>query len=74
MVPEAGVFIVADGMGGHAAGEVASEMAVSIVGHALENVAGQPDVEAAEVIRKSIIEANCQIFQRTLVEQDKRQH
>ena len=27
-----GIFIVADGMGGHAAGEVASEMAVTIVG------------------------------------------
>ena len=26
-----GIFIVADGMGGHAAGEVASEMAVQIV-------------------------------------------
>ena len=29
--PERGIFIVADGMGGHAAGEVASEMAVQIV-------------------------------------------
>ena len=26
-----GIFIVADGMGGHAAGEVASEMAVQVV-------------------------------------------
>jgi protein phosphatase len=72
MVPEAGVFVVADGMGGHAAGEVASEMAVTIVGRALEHVAGQPDAEAAEVIRKSLVDANGQIFQRTLVEQDKR--
>jgi protein phosphatase len=30
MLAERGVFIVADGMGGHAAGEVASEMAVRI--------------------------------------------
>jgi len=28
VVPERGIFVVADGMGGHAAGEVASEMAV----------------------------------------------
>ncbi len=72
MVPDHGIFIVADGMGGHAAGEVASEMAVRIVGQALEGVAGRPDTEAAEIIRNSIIEANGQIFQRTLVEQDKR--
>ena len=30
MLADRGVFIVADGMGGHAAGEVASEMAVRI--------------------------------------------
>ncbi len=72
MVPDHGLFIVADGMGGHAAGEVASHMAVDIVGRALEQVAGLPDAEAAEIIRQGIIEANGQIFQRTLVEQDKR--
>ena len=31
MVPNDGVFIVADGMGGHAAGEVASALAVRII-------------------------------------------
>jgi len=72
MVPDSGVFIVADGMGGHAAGEVASEMAVQIVGRSLDGVLGRSDEETAEVIRKGIVEANSSIFQRTLVEQDKR--
>ncbi|MBK8004995.1 MAG: protein phosphatase, partial [Gemmatimonadetes bacterium] len=31
MIADRGIFIVADGMGGHAAGEVASEMAVQII-------------------------------------------
>jgi len=72
MVPDSGVFIVADGMGGHAAGEVASEMAVQIVARSLDGVLGRSDEETAEVIRKGIVEANSSIFQRTLVEQDKR--
>ncbi len=72
LIPDHGVFIVADGMGGHAAGEVASDMAVQIVGKALEGVAGRPDTEAADIIKQSIVEANGAIFQRTLVEQDKR--
>ena len=72
MVPDSGVFIVADGMGGHAAGEVASEMSVQIVGRSLESVVGRSDPDAAETIRKGIVEANSVIFQRTLIEQDKR--
>jgi protein phosphatase len=70
--PDHGVFIVADGMGGHAAGEVASEMAVRIVGDALAGVVGRPDHDAAEVMRQAIVRANGEIFRRTLVEQDKR--
>lgn len=70
--PQHGLFIVADGMGGHAAGEVASHMAVEIVGEKLQRVVGNEDANAADVIRQAIMDANGQIFQRTLVEQDKR--
>ena len=72
MVPDRGVFIVADGMGGHAAGEVASEMAVRIIADELKNVVGRPDAEAAERVREAIQHANGAIFNRTLSEQDKR--
>ena len=38
--PEAGLFVVCDGMGGAAAGEVASRLAVDTIGAALSNGAG----------------------------------
>lgn len=45
--PEAGLFVVADGMGGHEAGEVASELAVKSVRESLTDVGemSQDDLE-----------------------------
>ena len=72
MVPERGIFVVADGMGGHAAGEVASEMAVRAVARELGSLRGLDDEQVAERMRAAIREANGAIFQRTLTEHDKR--
>jgi len=66
-----GIFIVADGMGGHAAGEVASEMAVRIVGERLLTVASVHDADAVPVLTGSLQEANREIYRRMLAEQDK---
>ena len=67
-----GLFIVADGMGGHAAGEVASEMAVKIISTELGSMRGLSDGEAASRMRSAIRKANAAIFERTLAEHDKR--
>ncbi len=72
IVPEQGFFIVADGMGGHAAGEVASDMAVKIIARELGPVKGASDSELAERLRRAIQAANAAIFERTLREQEKR--
>ena len=72
MLPYRGLFIVADGMGGHAAGEVASEMAVRIVARELGDPANRTDGELAEGMRLAIQKANAAIFERTLTEHDKR--
>jgi len=72
MLADRGVFIVADGMGGHAAGEVASEMAVRIISRELGMLRGLSDDQAGERVRHAIIEANAAIFDRTLTEHDKR--
>lgn len=67
-----GVFIVADGMGGHAAGEVASEMAVEIIAKELGSLRGLSDAAAFERVRHAIRTANQAIFERTIAEADKR--
>lgn len=72
MLADRGLFIVADGMGGHAAGEVASEMAVHIVSREVGSLRGMADAEAAERISRALVTANGAIFERTLAEHDKR--
>src|SRR5256885_5170444 len=72
MVPDRGIFVVADGMGGHAAGEVASEMAVRFVARELGSLKSLSDDQVADRMRTAIRGANGAIFQRTLTEHDKR--
>lgn len=67
-----GIFIVADGMGGHAAGEVASEMAVGIIARGIEGIRQLSDDGASERLGAAIQDANTAIFDRTLAEHDKR--
>lgn len=65
-LPESGLAILADGMGGHNAGEVASELAVSSIREALEEVLSPEikdacDMDFKEVVHESIIFANDEI-------------
>ena len=53
--------IVADGMGGHASGEVASQMAVELISEAY--YAADASVPATEALRQAIAEANAAIFE-----------
>src|SRR5688572_5522540 len=54
---ERGIFLVVDGMGGQAAGEMAAEIAVSMLRARLERQAGAP----AERIREAIAIANNEV-------------
>ena len=68
-----GLFIVADGMGGHAAGEVASEMAVQIISRELAGITeiNNGDNAAAVKVAEAVKKANSKIYERTITEVDK---
>ncbi|QDS89493.1 Serine/threonine phosphatase stp [Rosistilla ulvae] len=55
------LFVVADGMGAHAAGELASKLAVEQIPH---HYFRPSDAPVAEALRKAIQEANQEIYQR----------
>ncbi len=64
------LYLLADGMGGHEAGEVASKMAIetiekSLVNHAKANIKSKNDVELAELtaVNKAIEKTNDKIHQ-----------
>jgi protein phosphatase len=66
-----GIFIVADGMGGHAAGEIASEMAVQTVARELAPLRDLESAETRTRVMEAIRKANDAIYKRTITESEK---
>jgi protein phosphatase len=56
-----GLFAVADGVGGAQAGDVASQMAMEIIGEAFKNL--EPTMDAEEMMKIAIEKANSAIYQ-----------
>jgi len=62
MAPELGLYLVADGMGGHRAGQVASETAASVAINAVGTLQGA-NVGMAEKLRHAVSCANREILE-----------
>ena len=66
MAPEAGLGVVADGMGGHRAGEVASRLAVDTIRQHIVQVLADADVGdniEVQAVREAILLANREIYE-----------
>src|SRR5882672_8477431 len=72
--PELTLSMVADGMGGQAAGEIASKRATEVVPRELKkNLAPDADPESAkQIIRKAVVQANEEIIAMGALDRDLR--
>jgi serine/threonine protein phosphatase PrpC len=67
LLPEFEVFVVADGMGGHQCGEVASQMATSTIAtYFRDRRGGQDDGSISDILHASLLSANERIHHRAM--------
>src|SRR4051812_27384262 len=71
--PDMTVCIVADGMGGQAAGEIASKRSIEVIPRELRRnlaAAGTNDDQVKQVVRKAVVQANEEIITMGSLDRD----
>ena len=61
------LFVVADGMGGHVAGEIASKLAVTTISRSIEE---NDELQGEELLKQAIVQANTSIYQLSLSKEE----
>lgn len=62
-----GLFIVADGMGGHQGGDIASQMSCKLIPEFFQQIKDDyPDKNPIEILRESILLCNSKIYEKSL--------
>src|SRR5438105_6218141 len=64
-MPEWGFFALADGMGGHVAGEVAAQETLDRLAHAIKAIPKSPPLAILVQLREAIESANRWVFEKS---------
>jgi PPM family protein phosphatase len=68
-----GFFLVADGMGGHAAGEIASQITASAMEQEIQQeIQGTPDMSPEDLLKMAVQKANAQVYETQRLRPDYR--
>lgn len=68
--PQSGVLVVADGMGGHRGGEIASQITLDQIAKSLDQLPEKDWKDLPNFLTETVLRANSQVYQRSRMERE----